>query len=340
MKTKILWSTMIASIVLIFTQLVSCSLNPEEDNELWKAKGKNGQWGFVNKNGFFVLRPVYDEVENFSCGFAAVRLYGKLMFIDTHGRMQKLPSDVCDVEFGGFVNNYAVVQSNKKLFGVLDSHFNYVVQPLYYELGGEHGVAKNGLTAFRYSKEGKIGYINVLSGQVVIQPMFDYEIAGFVQNHAVVELNGKSGVINTNGEFVLPPIYDWIGIFSANRFAYYENNLFGLMDSTGNKITDAIFSRIIYETPEFSFSGSHLIPVENDSSKYGYINWDGQNVIPFVYDFALPFVGNHAVVYEQGKELVIDTLGNIIYGSDQWKNAEDYFRDQFLFDPSFYSPNR
>lgn len=330
MKTKMLQHVIFSCFMLMMTALAGCSVSPTRDSDLWPAKGENGLWGYIDQNGSFVLRPVYEKANHYSCGFAEVELYGRLMFIDEFGRTQNTPDDICGVKYGGFVNGYAVVQTENQLFGVIDTNFNYVVQPIYYELGGEHGVAKNGLVAFRSSKEDKIGYLDAHSGQVVIQPEFDYEIAGFVENHAVVELYGKSGAINAKGEFVLQPEYEWIGVLSGNRFAYYENNQFGLMDSTGNKITDAVYSRMIYETPGFNDAYEKLMPVENDSSKYGYINMDGECRIPFVYDFAFPFSDNRAVVYSQDKEMVIDTLGNVIFAMEGGEYAGDFYRNGLL----------
>ncbi|HEF3474383.1 TPA: WG repeat-containing protein, partial [Campylobacter coli] len=47
----------------------------------------NGKWGFIDKNGEFVIEPKFDGVGNFSEGLARVELNGKYGFIDKSGKI-------------------------------------------------------------------------------------------------------------------------------------------------------------------------------------------------------------------------------------------------------------
>ncbi len=53
---------------------------------------------------------------------------------------------------------------------------------------------------------GKIGLIDK-SGKFVIKPKFDY-VWSFGEGLVAVKLNGKYGFIDKSGEFVIEPIFD------------------------------------------------------------------------------------------------------------------------------------
>jgi hypothetical protein len=44
-----------------------------------------GKWGFINRDGVFVIKPAYEDVFDFEKGIARVWLYGKLLRIDRSG---------------------------------------------------------------------------------------------------------------------------------------------------------------------------------------------------------------------------------------------------------------
>ena len=48
-------------------------------------KTSGGLWGYVSANGQIVIKPIYDQVYNFSDGMAAVKLNGKWGFINSEG---------------------------------------------------------------------------------------------------------------------------------------------------------------------------------------------------------------------------------------------------------------
>ena len=44
------------------------------------------KWGFVNKSGTYVIKPIYDDVGQFHNGIALVKLGPKESYIDTTGK--------------------------------------------------------------------------------------------------------------------------------------------------------------------------------------------------------------------------------------------------------------
>ena len=57
-----------------------------------------------------------------------------------------------------------------------------------------------------YGEDGRWGYINE-AGSEVIEPKFDKAGSFFADGYAIVQVEGKFGVIDTAGQFVLEPVY-------------------------------------------------------------------------------------------------------------------------------------
>ena len=130
-------------------------------------------------------------------------------------------------------------------------------------------------------------------------------------------LNSKVGVINIITGFMLPCQYDSIIVSDINNYYIYGlDNMYGLMDSCGNCLSQARYDKI-------SRYGDGLFLVKRDN-KYGYLDTQGHLVIQFQYDIAYAFhdglacVGKEIMVsYGNKKQKVIrfgliDTLGNIV----------------------------
>jgi hypothetical protein len=47
---------------------------------------EGAKWGFVNKSGSYVIKPLYDDVGQFHNGIALVKLGPKERYIDTTGK--------------------------------------------------------------------------------------------------------------------------------------------------------------------------------------------------------------------------------------------------------------
>jgi len=208
---------------------------------------------------------------------------------------------------------------------------------------------------------GKGGYIN-RGGTIVIDPIYD-SVFDFREGLAKVGLNGKYGYINTKGEVVIEPIYTIAFGFAEGLAAVAEKRHLGFIDREGvlkipYKFTgfSAYFSeglaavcleyffgkglcRILYidksgdivleikpKTNEFFDLGDFrngLARVCSKSGKCGYINKNGEMVIPQQYDYAGDFSEGLAAFKKDGKYGYIDTNNSVII-SAQFDNALEF----------------
>ena len=72
--------------------------------------------------------------------------------------------------------------------------------------------------------------------------------------------------------------------------------------------------------PLHSDENSQLIAVKNDNGKWGYINNNGEEVLPFGFDFATNFLDTLALVVQDNKIYYINGKGEFINGTITWKD--------------------
>ena len=187
---------------------------------------KSGRYEYtryiVNEKTREVIEVDYDIVDDFGeNGLAPVCKFSKWGYINTKGE------EVIKCQFREareFTNGIAPVIMRDKSCVYIDENGEIVMQfENFTKLGSFH----NGLAWFA-DKNDKVGYINE-KGEIVIEPQFElyanvirqdifkqesfYAGGNFYDDgYAIVETsNYKQGVIDMNGNFVLEPVYDWIG---------------------------------------------------------------------------------------------------------------------------------
>ena len=159
---------------------------------------------------------------------------------------------------------------------------------------------------------GKWAYMKQ-SGELVTPFMFD-NVSPFQDNgYARVGVDGKEGIINLQGEWVVEPKYDRID---------YRIQHFPEIDQTLVRVTNQKKEGII------NISGQELIPCKYDSfglsrmvysegyiparidNKWGFITLEDKVAIPFEYDYANEFTDGKARVRLEDEWFYIDKDGN------------------------------
>ena len=295
MKKSFFYAAMLA----VAVAFVGCkdTQTPETDTtKLWPAM--SGElWGYIDANGKLAISPMYEDVRNFSCGYARVWMTNSTtpIFIDTKGKMQQASFDGAS----DFYYKYSRIKMND-LCGLMSTSFDFTCQPMFFDLGR---MSENGLVSAKLTPKDKWGYVNA-KGENMIPAMYDY--AGtFEGGVAVVGTGSKYGAINTKGDYVIQPMYDDLEAIGHGMIAFVQNDRIGLMNAGGKVVVQPIYDELGY------LVDNDLIPAYRND-KCGFINKSGDEKIAFVYDACSSFYEGYAVVSQNDVERVIDTKGNIV----------------------------
>lgn len=154
----------------------------------------------------------------------------------------------------------------------------------------------------------KWGYINA-NGHLIISPRYERAYDFQCNGLAIVQFKEKYGIINLQGQYVVPPKYDSMDPFSEHRAIVMDEEGFHVMDEQGNILTSKAY-RFLSDYQE----GRAKATIElKGIERYGYLDLQGREVIPFQYQSASDFKEGKAVVQmEKGKYALIDLEGRIL----------------------------
>jgi len=139
-------------------------------------------------------------------------------------------------------------------------------------------------------------------------------------------MNGKLGVVNKEGDIIVPPIYDHVDWYDKikiictkrNRvdFIYIpqqyievrEDDKWGIFDIYGNEKVPVMYDELKITSINYDLFSARL----ND--KWGYINVNNDVIVPFVYDEVGKFWNYPITEVAIGKKYgLIDRKGNVVY---------------------------
>ncbi len=289
--------TKIIQFLIIFILLTQLSYSQENSPLLILEKGG---YGYINEKGEVVISPAYRWAYDFVEGLAVVRLKS-----DT----DKTTDGIMD----GIINKFG-----KIIFKIEKG------QPdLYYS---------EGLLRVENWEENRVVYYDT-AGKIVIDKniVFGWEFSG---GFAPVKFskNGKIGFINKLGDLVIDTIYSSMGRFHNGYTYIFKDDECGLLDTVGNfiklKCLDDDISKIFkskFNSKCFSNTGDFqygLMPVKK-GGLCGYINTSGEYVINPIFSEACNFSDGLAAVKYKGKYGYIDTTGSFII-EPQFRYAESF----------------
>jgi hypothetical protein len=129
-------------------------------------------------------------------------------------------------------------------------------------------------------------------GKIIVKPI--YESISFHLFHKglfLVGLNSKEGLINKQGDEIVPPQFDFIredgSRFDDGLLAVKKDELCGYIDLTGKDIIPVQYTSV-------DIAGEGMIAVMNEPQKWGYINYQNELIIPMQFWSPTPFVNGKA----------------------------------------------
>lgn len=172
----------------------------------------------------------------------------------------------------------------------------------------------------------------------LVSPKYE-KISYFGPQMYKVTINGKVGIIGTDGRVILQPEYDAINLFYEGRavFVNREDNgwkLMGVLSDNGNV---QYCSGDYYLLKDYMFYSEGFLTVRNADGLYGYLNEKCEKAFPFTEDIVYPFSEGFAVVGEGENFHWLDTSGNEIYlrlsnGGSPYGGTNFYNGQAYLWD--------
>jgi hypothetical protein len=155
----------------------------------------------------------------------------------------------------------------------------------------------------------KYGYINN-EGTFKLKPVYD-SVMEFQDNGlAVIEKDSLYGIINKNGRYIVKPSYNTIVAFSEGRATVYDDKGWYVINEKGQKLTSKPYSFIgTFEEERALYS------FQKDASyMYGYLDLQGNEIIPAQYNNASDFADGTALVQKEqgGNFTLIDASGKVV----------------------------
>lgn len=218
---------------------------------------------------------------------------------------------------GEFHEGLARVRKGMK-WGYIDKTENIVI-PLIYKIAYnfENGVAIVSKTIVDHGYNYSHGYIN-RNGHVLTDFVYEeFELSCCEGLIRMSEMNYRShkqfwGFIDTNGEKVIPFIYDSVSDFHEGLASVIKEGKIGFIDKMGNEVIPFMYDGAFefqYHNQRFDFHEG-MVRVIKDG-KWGFIDKNGNVVIPYIYDDMHDFSEGTAKAKRDGKWWRIDKSGNL-----------------------------
>jgi hypothetical protein len=256
---------------------------------------RNGKYGFVDTTGAVVIPFEYDFAWGFEQGLAAVRQAGNVGFIDKMGEVV-IPFQY-DAVNESYLDQHLVPRNLPR------KNKNYWSVPFVDEIL-TRATFRNAVTAAGnwYHLQCDWPPIPKHLTHRRVDPYRTHLSQGAVR----LEKKGKYGFVDTQGEEIIPFVYDHVWNFSEGLAGVQQAGKAGFVDKTGKV---AIAFDYDYVWP-FS-DGLALVRLKG---KYGFIDKTGQVIIPINYPVATSFVQGVAILFDGATYELVNTEGRSVNG--------------------------
>ncbi len=278
---------------------------------------RDNKWGFVDKNFIEVIKPQYDEVNYFYCGWCPVRVGSLWGLIDPKGQWIVEPSYEF-IEISEETKLAIICQKGK--YGLIDDKGQVKINASYEKMS----FLKDGKMSF--VKNGKTGMINEKGVELIsakYKGIYAYanfpdksKFSFYVQIEEEVPTKGgfyiknKTGIIEKSGRVTIIDKDESYSFFRDDLGMATDefNNTVRLVDINLNTLVKPLYSQIVpYLNDEF-------IAVKY-GRYHGTINKKGQEIIKPLYT-SMTKVGENLLVctgnLRGGKWGMIDKNGKIV----------------------------
>ena len=255
---------------------------PNENVTWFMRSWEENRWGIIDRFGNIIMEPRYYNVRGFSEGLAMVNFGDYWGYVNERG--QGVISDQFDQipGMGQFARNVALV-SQDGLYGFIDRAGSFLT-PVLFEAAHEFG---QNILAWA-QLDGRWVILKLVIPELVLiyegvnfvtDLAFEFLSVGpFTYGFSIVRTIAGFGVVNAEGRFLIPAVYDMIFFdpdLDNEHFLVRRQERYGYITISGEIILEAEYDSI--QPVQSGFIASL-------SGRYGHINRSGYVSIPFEYD--------------------------------------------------------
>ena len=266
------------------------------NGEVTVAK-KNNLWGVIDKKGEFIIDPVFSEIKGYGKGTLVASKNGKIKVVKM---LTKTVSESEYDEFYGMTGEMAVVEKEGSIYlSSGDRTLLLMKKPggMVYDVFNHAFLGENRFY-LKYSENNNVRHIAVFSisdGKIICDKEGWLEIEPLEYNKDLFKVKTSE-----NEE-------KWIdkNCIEKDPIKILENNIKPVYQNTGKNKYDKVRRSICEENDKidsFKLKG-----------KWGCLNEKGEISIPAIYDEVQPFYKGRSKVYKDGKRYIIDLKGKIIF---------------------------
>lgn len=321
---------------------------------------QNDHYGLVNIKGEFIIPPAYDEIDksyhderlyeiSSSSEYFSVKKNKKWKYLLANNDCRN--NNEYDWISGPFEYDNYIVKQNEK-FGIVNRYGTVILPSIYEEIHTNHGFYvlcskgqkglcdNNGKLIIPFSYDN----IEIISRKsAIIEKEEKYSLFFFDNAKAPIEYdgirriygafykvtkNGKCGIMDDQGNIIIPMIYDYIHHSGKKNIEVVKGDKYGIIDLSGNTIIPIVYDvidkrevgvetdNVVHRWTEY-IGQKKIPPMYGDAiimrydGKYGVVNSKGIERIPFEYDNVV-FFGGALIVKLKNKFGVIDINKKII----------------------------
>jgi hypothetical protein len=304
----------------------------------WVYVYEKGKMGLQSLSRETYIKPTYDNISGFYFGnqifFNAQSAEGETLYDVTINRKSNTYKSISTFN----ENGVAIIQSEAKMFGLMDKNMNILVNPQYSSFGSfnkETGLAEVGKNVGEEKLAGLIdgqkihGYINEKGVEVI--PTKYEKVSGFNKFGFVVVTERPNGcasnaclneyVFNSKGTLCMG------NSSQVNRYTLTDtlfNNRYLLVKTFEVRKDKAAMDGLnlldkdkLKPLAQESFVAikrmdTHIFAIENESKKWGLIDTTGKVFIPNAYkEVSFLSEGLYAVKYDNDKYGFINKVGKV-----------------------------
>lgn len=234
---------------------------------------KNDKYGLYNtKFKKFIIEPRYDKAEFYGKNLSRIMIGKFYGFIDNKG------TKLTELRYATTIN------FSKTLILAKDGD-KFVLIP------------KENLTS------DNLGFATT---KLTLENEYDRVIVSYADNYAVVELAGKFGYINEEGEEVIPLKYEAATLFDGNIASVQFEDTWGAINKDEETVIDFKYKAM------GGFQNGYAV-AKNKRNKWSLIDASDKSLFPFKYDFLTPMNDEGvAIAKSKGKYGLIDQKGEVI----------------------------